>query len=55
MNGKTLSAADVYAYVVLSWSGFLGVPLTPEAQAYFDGIKDLEVVKKAHAAMAALQ
>ena len=47
LNGKTLSAADVYAYVVLSWSGFLGVPLTPEAQAYFDGIKDLEVVKKA--------
>lgn len=55
LNGKSLSAADLYAYIVLSWSGFLGVELSPEAKAYFEGIKAHEGVQKAHAAMAALQ
>lgn len=55
LNGKTLSAADLYAYIVLSWSGFLGIPLTAEAQAYHDGIKAIDAVKKAHAVLAAAQ
>lgn len=54
-NGKSLSAADLYAYIVLSWSGFLGITLTPAAQAYFDGIKANEAVQKGHAAINALQ
>ena len=55
LNGKTLSAADLYAYVVLSWSGYLGLQLSPAAQAYFDGIRANEAVQKGHAAIAALQ
>jgi glutathione S-transferase len=55
LNGKTLSAADLYAYIVLSWTGYLGLQLTPAAQAYFDGIKANEGVQKGHAAIAALQ
>jgi glutathione S-transferase len=55
LNGKTLSAADLYAYIVLSWSGYLGLQLPPAAQAYFDGIKANEAVVKGHAAIAALQ
>ena len=54
-NGKTLSAADLYAYIVLSWTGYLGIQLSSEAQAYFDGIKANEGVQKGHAAMSALQ
>ncbi len=55
LNGKTLSVADLYAYIVLSWSGFVGIPLSAQAQAYFDGIKANEAVQKGHAAIAALQ
>lgn len=55
LNGKSLSAADVYAYVILSWAGFLGVTLPAAAQTYFDGLTANEGIKKAHAAMTALQ
>lgn len=55
LNGHSLSAADIYAYIVLSWSGFVGVELSPEAKTYFERIKSDERVVKAHAAMAALQ
>lgn len=55
LNGKSLSAADLYAYIVLSWCGYLGIPLSAEAQKYFDGIKALEAVQKAHAAITAAQ
>jgi glutathione S-transferase len=55
LNGKSLSAADLYAYIVLSWSGYLGITLPAAAQAYFDGIKANEAVQKGHAAIAALQ
>jgi len=55
LNGKSLSAADLYAYIVLSWTGYLKIELSPAAQTYFDGIKANEGVQKAHAAIAALQ
>jgi glutathione S-transferase len=55
LNGKTLSAADLYAYIVLSWSGYLKLQLAAEAQAYADHIKTLDVVQKAQKEMAALQ
>lgn len=55
LDGKSLSAADLYAYIVLSWSGYLGIQLSAQAQGYFDGIKAHEGVQKAHAALAALQ
>ncbi len=55
LNGNSLSAADIYAYIVLSWTGFLGLTLTPAAQAYFDGIKANDGIQKGHAAIAAQQ
>lgn len=55
LNGKTLSAADLYAYIVLSWSGHLKLPLPAAAQAYVDRIKALDVVQKAQAALTGLQ
>lgn len=55
LNGKSLSAADLYAYIVLSWTGYLGITLSAEAQKYFDGIKANEAVQKAHAAITAAQ
>lgn len=55
LNGTSLSAADIYAYIVLSWSGFLGVTLPAAAQAYFDGLKNDESIQKAHAVMMAKQ
>lgn len=55
LNGKTLSAADIYAYIVLSWAGFVGVTLTPAAQSYFDGLKGNEGIQKGLAAIAAVQ
>lgn len=51
LNGRSLSAADIYAYIVLSWSGFLGITLSAPAQAYFDGLAAHEGIKRAHAAL----
>ena len=53
LNGKSLSAADLYAYIVLSWTGFLGIQLPAGAQAYFDGLKALEAIQKGHAVLSA--
>ena len=52
LNGSSLSAADIYAHIVLGWSGFLGVTLPAPAQAYLDGIKSDERVAKAHGVLA---
>lgn len=52
LNGKSLSAADLYAFIVLGWSKSLGVTLPPAAQAYLDGIGKHEKVAKAQAALA---
>lgn len=51
LNGSSLSAADIYAYIVLGWSGFLGVMLPAPAQAYLDGIRADERVANAQVAM----
>ncbi len=55
LNGVSLSAADIYAYVVLSWAGYMELKLPAAAQTYFDGLKANEHIQKAHAALAALQ
>lgn len=55
LNGSSLSAADLYAYIVLSWSGYVGVTLPAVAQGYVDGLKADEHVTKAQAALAAAQ
>lgn len=53
LNGKSLSAADIYACIVLGWSQFVGVTLPAPAQAYLDGLKSEERVAKAFGALAA--
>jgi glutathione S-transferase len=53
LDGVSLSAADLYAYIVLSWTGFLGIPMSAPAQAYADGIKADERVAKALGVLAA--
>ena len=55
LNGKSLSAADLYAFIVLGWSGFLKVTLPSAAQGYVDALKADPRIQKAQAAMAAAQ
>jgi glutathione S-transferase len=53
--GDSLTIADLYLYIVLSWTGYVKVDLTPypNTQAYFDGIKSLPQVQSGHAQIAA--
>ena len=53
--GSSLSIADLYLYIVLSWSPYVGVDLSPypAVRAYFEGIRDHEAVKAGHAQIAA--
>jgi glutathione S-transferase len=49
--GDYFTVADSYLYIVLSWTGYLQIDLTPfpKVQAYVEGIKNLEAVKAAFA------
>jgi len=53
--GGKFSIADSYFYVILTWSAFVNVDLTPfpELQAYLARIGALPFVVEAHAKMAA--
>jgi len=53
--GDKFTAVDAYAYVVLGWTGYLGIQLDQFAvlKAYRDRVAALPEVKKAHEAMAA--
>lgn len=48
--GDSFTVADSYLYIVLSWSPYVGVDLTPypKVKAYFEGIGSLEAVRAAH-------
>mmetsp|Transcript_41501 Transcript_41501/g.30508 ORF Transcript_41501/g.30508 Transcript_41501/m.30508 type:complete len:208 (+) Transcript_41501:65-688(+) len=52
--GDSFTVVDAYLYIVLSWAGYVGLDLSefPKVQAYFEGIRDLENVKAAHARIA---
>ena len=52
--GDSFTIADSYLYIVLSWSGYVGVDLSPfpRVKAYFERIGNLAVVKEAHARIA---
>jgi len=54
--GDQFSIADSYLYIVLSWTKYVGIDLTPypAVKTYFEGIGALPYVKEAHAAMEAL-
>ncbi|KAJ3078506.1 hypothetical protein HDU99_000546 [Rhizoclosmatium hyalinum] len=53
--GNSFTVVDAYLYIVLSWSGYLKIDLTPYpvVKAWFDGIAALDHVKEAHAAITA--
>jgi glutathione S-transferase len=55
VNGESLSAADLYALIVLGWSGFLHVTLPSAAQGYVDALNADSRIQKARAAMTAAQ
>ncbi len=52
--GDSFTIADSYLYIVLSWTGYVGIDLTPfpKVKAYFERIGGLENVKAAHARIA---
>lgn len=52
--GDNFTVADAYLYLVLSWTGFLGLSLDdyPSLKNYFEGIKSLPFVQEAHKKMA---
>lgn len=51
--GKNFSIADSYLYIILSWSGYVGVDLSAYAaiKAFQAAVADLPVVKQAHEIM----
>ncbi len=53
LNGTSLSAADLYAFIVLGWSGFLKVTLPTAAQAYVEALRADARIQTAQAALAA--
>ncbi len=52
--GDSVSIADSYLFIVLSWTGHVGIDLTPfpHVQAYFDRMKKSAFVKEAQTRMA---
>jgi glutathione S-transferase len=52
--GNSFTVADSYLYIVLSWTGYVGIDLSPfpRVKAYFERIGALENVKAAHARIA---
>jgi glutathione S-transferase len=53
--GDSLTIADLYLYIALSWCPYVKVDLSPypNVQAYFDGIKNLPQVQSGYAQMTA--
>ena len=53
-GSATPTIADFYLYIVLSWTGYVGLDLAsyPAVKAYFEKIKALPVVQAAHALIA---
>jgi glutathione S-transferase len=52
--GDSLTIADLYLYIVLTWTPYVKVDLSPypNVQRYFDGIKNLPQVQAGHAQIA---
>jgi glutathione S-transferase len=49
--GSQFTVADVYAYICLSWSQYVGVTLEGPVEAYFKGIQAIEGVGSVHQAI----
>ena len=48
--GESFTIADSYLYIILSWTKYVGIDLSPYAKVnnYFNAIGNLENVKAAH-------
>jgi len=55
LTGDQFTVADSYLYIVLSWHPYLKQSLDnyPKVKAFFERVKELPAVKKAHEQMAA--
>jgi len=53
--GNKLTIADIYAYIILSWTGYVGLSLDgyPNAKKFYEHIGSLDQVKNAQAALKA--
>jgi glutathione S-transferase len=52
--GDSLTVVDIYAYIVLSWTAYLGLDLPEAASTYFEHIKSLPEIAAQHDRMAKL-
>jgi len=54
LTSDAVTIADLYLYIVLSWSGYVGVELSPfpVVQAFYERIKAIPAVAAAHERMA---
>jgi len=52
--GSSLTIADIYAYIVLSWTPFVGLSLDafPNVAAFYERVRSLPVIQEAHARIA---
>ena len=52
--GNSLIIADLYLYIVLTWTAYVGIDLTPynNVKTYFEGIRNLPQVQAGHALIA---
>ena len=52
--GRSMTIADIYAYIVLSWTPFVGLSLEPYPNliAFYDRMKAIPVIQDAHARIA---
>ena len=48
--GESFTIADSYLYIILSWTKYVGIDLSPysKVNSYFNAIGNLENVKSAH-------
>ncbi len=55
MNPKQPSIATIYLYIVLSWSGFVGIDLDsyPKVKQFFEQVGQDPKIKSAHEKMTA--
>jgi len=52
LGGDAPNSADIYMYICLSWSGYVGLTLPPKVQAYYERVKAVPFVAEGHGKIA---